>query len=141
MTGGPSIILTRKAVANETFIRKSSNLCKSIVDIDASQLYPYSSVRICPQACIRDGTTMKKHKKSSQGKIEFERLKIWSCHTYKQPDLIAKWRVTTLQVHRKKLIASVLMVFATTVRLFLKQWVVISIFALPCQEARYQTRN
>ena len=27
---------------DETFIRKSSNLCKSIVGIDASQLYPYS---------------------------------------------------------------------------------------------------
>ena len=42
MTGGPSIVFTRKVVANETFIRKSNNLCKSIVVIDASQLYPYS---------------------------------------------------------------------------------------------------
>ena len=40
--GGPSIVFTRKAVVNETFIRKSTNLCKSIVGIDASQLYPYS---------------------------------------------------------------------------------------------------
>ena len=42
VVGGPSIVLTRKSVANETFIRKSTNLCKSIVGIDASQLYPYS---------------------------------------------------------------------------------------------------
>ena len=42
MVGGPSIVFTRKAVVDETFIRKSSNLCKSIVGIDASQLYPYS---------------------------------------------------------------------------------------------------
>ena len=41
MVGGPSIVFTRKAVVDETFIRKSSNLCKSIVGIDASQLYPY----------------------------------------------------------------------------------------------------
>ena len=41
MTGGPSIVFTRNAVANETFVRKSSNLCKSISGIDASQLYPY----------------------------------------------------------------------------------------------------
>ena len=41
MVGGPSIVFTRKAVVY-TFIRKSSNLCKSIVGIDASQLYPYS---------------------------------------------------------------------------------------------------
>ena len=42
MTGGPSIVFTTKAVTFETFIRKSNNLCKSIVGIDASQLYPYS---------------------------------------------------------------------------------------------------
>ena len=42
MVGGPSIVFTRKAVVDETFIRKSSELCKSIVGIDASLLYPYS---------------------------------------------------------------------------------------------------
>ena len=42
MTGGSSIVFTRKAVVDETFIRSSSNACKSIVGIDASQLYPFS---------------------------------------------------------------------------------------------------
>ena len=42
MVGGPSIVFTRKAVVDETFKRKSSNLCKPIVGIDASQLYHYS---------------------------------------------------------------------------------------------------
>ena len=42
LVGGPSIVFTRKAVVDETFIRKPSNLCKSIVGNDASQLYPYS---------------------------------------------------------------------------------------------------
>ena len=42
VVGGPSIAFTRKAFVDETFIRKSTNLCKSIVAIDASQLYPYS---------------------------------------------------------------------------------------------------
>ena len=42
MVGGPSIVFTRKTVVDETFIRKSSNLCKSIVGINASQLYPNS---------------------------------------------------------------------------------------------------
>ena len=36
MTDGPSIVITRKAVANKTFIRKSNNLCKSMVGVDAS---------------------------------------------------------------------------------------------------------
>ena len=39
---GPSIIFTQKAVVDETFIRKSTSLCKSIVSIDASQLYSFS---------------------------------------------------------------------------------------------------
>ena len=42
MFGGPSIVVWRKAVVDETFILKSTNLCKSIVGRDASQLYPYS---------------------------------------------------------------------------------------------------
>ena len=48
MVGGPSIVFTRRAVVDETFIRKSSNLCKSIVGIDASQLYPYSMCQPMP---------------------------------------------------------------------------------------------
>ena len=42
MVGGPSIVFTPKAIVDETFIRDSRNICKSIVGIDASQLYPYS---------------------------------------------------------------------------------------------------
>ena len=42
MTGGPSIVFTRKTVANETYIRKSNNLYKSIVGSGANQLYSFS---------------------------------------------------------------------------------------------------
>ena len=48
MVGGSSIVFARKAVVNETFIRKSSNLFKSIVGIDAGQLYPYSMCQPMP---------------------------------------------------------------------------------------------
>ena len=48
MVGGPFIIFTRKAVVVKTFIRKSSNLCKSIVGIDASQLYSHSRCQPMP---------------------------------------------------------------------------------------------
>ena len=48
MTGGPSIVFTRKTDVDETFIRDSSNVCKSIVGIDASQLYPYSMCQDMP---------------------------------------------------------------------------------------------
>ena len=48
MVGAPSIVFTRKAVVDELFIRKSSNLCKTLVGIDASQLYPYSMCQPMP---------------------------------------------------------------------------------------------
>ena len=48
VVGGPSIVFTRKTVVDETFGRKSANICKSIVGIDASQLYPYSMCQPMP---------------------------------------------------------------------------------------------
>ena len=48
MTGGPCIVFTRKAVVDETYIRKSSNVCKSIVGIDASQLYSFTMCQDMP---------------------------------------------------------------------------------------------
>ena len=42
MVGVPAIVFSRKIVVDESFIRKSTNLCESIVGIDASQLYTYS---------------------------------------------------------------------------------------------------
>ena len=42
VVGGSYIVFTRKAVVDETFIRKSANICKSIGGIDASQLCPNS---------------------------------------------------------------------------------------------------
>ena len=48
MVGGPFIVFTRKTVVDETFIRNSRNICKSIVGIDASQLYPYSVCQPMP---------------------------------------------------------------------------------------------
>ena len=48
MVGGPSIVFTRKVVVDETFIRNSGNICKSIVGIEASQFYPYSMCQPMP---------------------------------------------------------------------------------------------
>ena len=48
MTGRLSIVFTRKTVLDKTFIRNSSNVCKSIVGIDVSQLYPYSMCHDMP---------------------------------------------------------------------------------------------
>ena len=48
VVGGPSIVFTRKAVFDEIYIRKSKDLCKSFVGIDASRLYPYSMCQPMP---------------------------------------------------------------------------------------------
>ena len=40
-SGGPSIVFTLKTVVDETFIRKSANICNSFVGSDSSQLYLY----------------------------------------------------------------------------------------------------
>ena len=53
MVGGPSIVFTRKAVVDETFIRKSSNLCKSIGGIDVCQFYPYSMCQPMPTGLFK----------------------------------------------------------------------------------------
>ena len=52
VVGGPSIVFTRKVVVDETFIPKSTNICKSIVGIDASQLYPYSMCQPMPTGLL-----------------------------------------------------------------------------------------
>ena len=48
MVGGPSIVFTRTAVVDKTFIRNSESICKSIVGIDANQLYPYTMCQPMP---------------------------------------------------------------------------------------------
>ena len=48
VVGRASIVFTRKPVFDETFILKSTNICKYIVGIDASQLYPYSMCQLMP---------------------------------------------------------------------------------------------
>ena len=55
VVGGPSIVFIRKAIVDETFIRKSTSICKSIVGIDASQLYPYSMCQPMPTGLYMRG--------------------------------------------------------------------------------------
>ena len=47
-TGGPSIVFTRKAVVDQTFIRRSKNISKAIVGIDASRLCLFSMCQAMP---------------------------------------------------------------------------------------------
>ena len=107
MVGGPSIILTRKAVVDESFIRKSSNLCKSNVGIDASQLYPYSMCQPMPtQLYTRweyDSETKKFTARQNKSR-SFENM-VMSYFQQIRPECKIESNITTGR--QKKLIASV----------------------------------
>ena len=79
MTGGPSIVFTRKAVVDQTYIRNSENICKSIVGIDASQLYPFQCVKKCQQGSTHDRSSTQILKNSNLEPINLEHLRTWSC--------------------------------------------------------------
>ena len=55
VVGGPSIGFTRKAVVDETFIRKSANKCKSIKKLISANYTPTRRVNPCPPDFIRFG--------------------------------------------------------------------------------------
>ena len=48
VVGGPSIVFTCKVIADRNFIRKSTDIWKSIVGIDANQPYPNSMCQPMP---------------------------------------------------------------------------------------------
>ena len=107
MVGGPSIVFTRKAVVDETFIRKSSNLCKSIVGIDASQVYPYSMCQLMPTGLYTRWSTILKPRDSQLAKTNPAPLRKWFCRIFNKVNQSAKLRVMLLLVDKRKLIASV----------------------------------
>ena len=73
---------------------------------------------------------MKKHKNSSQGKVEFVLLKEWSLPVFKQPDHNLKLKATTRQELRKNLIASVFMGIVTVLRHFWSNGILFSFLFL-----------
>ena len=107
MVGGPSIVFKRKAVVDENFIRKSSNLCKSIVGIDASQLYPYSMCQPLPTGLYTrweyDSETKRFTARQNKSR-SFENMVL---SYFQKVAQIAKLRVISLLVDKRKLIPSV----------------------------------
>ena len=81
----------------ETFIRKSSNLCKSIVGIDASQLYPYSMCQPMPTGLYTrwkyDSET--KRFTARQNKSRFSENMVLSYFQQSGPDCKIDSNVTT----------------------------------------------
>ena len=128
VVGGPSIVFTRKAFVDETFIRKSTNICKSIVGIDASQLYPYSMCQPVPTGLYTrwdiDSETGRISPRQNKTR-SFENL-VKSYFQGTRPDCKIESFYTTGR--QKKLIASVLMGFVLIAILCLKQCVAFTTF-------------
>ena len=107
MVGGPSIVYTHKAVVDQTFIRKSSDLCKSIAGIDASQLCPYSRCQPVPIGLYTrweyDSETKRLTARQNKSR-SFENM-VLSYFQQSRPDCKNESNVTTGR--QKKLIASV----------------------------------
>ena len=77
MTGGSSIVFTRKAVVDGTFIRKSLIVCISIFGVDASQLYPFSICQEMPTGLYKRyefETDMQKFKARHNRTRNFEKI-------------------------------------------------------------------
>ena len=112
VVGGLSNVFTRKAVVDETFIRKSANLCKRNVGIDACQLYPYS---MCPPMTtglyarwnFHSGTSRFTPRQNKKTRSLKNMVMSYSQRT--RPEW--KLKASLQQSDRIKLIASVLMGF------------------------------
>ena len=116
VVGGPSIVFTRKTVVDETLIQKSTNLCKTNVGIDASQLYTYSMCQLMPTGPY---TRLDFDSESSRfNKTRPAALEIWSCPFSNKQDQNVKLKASLQQADRRKLTASVLMGFVPIGTLF-----------------------
>ena len=126
MLGDPSIVFERKAVVCETFVRKSTTLCKSILGIDASQLYPYSMCQPMPTGLYTRWNCDSESQKSCLGRTKHALSKIWSLLNFNKIVRNVRLKAMLELVDKIRLIASVSVEFVTIVTLSLKQWVVIS---------------
>ena len=121
VVGGPSVVFTRKVVVYETFIRMSTNICKSIVGIPANYT-PTRCVNPCPAVFIRVWISIQKPVDSNLDKTRPVAFKTWSCLIFNEQDLIVKLRASTVQADKRKKTASMFMGLVLIAVLCLKQW-------------------
>ena len=122
VVGGPSIVFTRKAVVDESFMRKSTNICKSIVGIDASQLYLYSMCQpmLTGLYSCWDIDSEISRFKPRQNKTRSLEFMVMSYFQRTRPDCKIESCYTTGRL--KKIDRFMLMGFVLIATLCLKQW-------------------
>ena len=141
IVGGPSIVFTRQAVVDETSVWKSTNICKSIVGIEASQLYHYSVFQPISPKITRLGNLIPSQVDSHLDKTGLAVLKRWSCVILKELHQNVKLKASLQQSIRSKLIASVFMGFVLIATLCMKPWVARTTFIFVTKSAHQSLRR
>ena len=124
VVGGPFNVFTRRAVVDQIFVRKSANICKSIVGVDASRLYPYSMCQPMPTGLY---TRWDFDSKTSRFTFRLNKTRSFEnivMSFSNEQDQNVKLKASLQQAYRRKLTVSVLMGFVLTATLCLKPWVV-----------------
>ena len=124
------MVFTRKAYVGEISIRKSTNICKSIVGTDASQLYPFSAcqhkftglITLCDLDPDTSSFAPRQHKTRS-----FENM-VMSYFQRTRP--VCRIESCYTKSRRQKLTTSVLIAFFLIATLCLKLWVAFITFLL-----------
>ena len=141
VVGDPSIVFTRKAVVDEIFVRKSTNICKSIFGIDTSQLYSYLMCQPMPTGLYTRrglGRETSRFTPQQNGTRSFENMVI-IYFIKKEP--IVKLEAYMQQADRKKLTAVALMVVDSIATLHLKPWAALISFPLVQRFGRLSLRR
>ena len=122
MVGDPAIVFTRKTVVDETFKRNSRNIWKFLLALTQASFVPILCVSPCQQDYTRDENMTQNPIGLNLNKTNPETLRTWLCHFSNDQELTVKWRVSTPQELRRRLIVSRQMVFAHIVVLCLRLW-------------------
>ena len=102
MMGGPFIVFTREAVVGETKIRFPDKLCKTIIGIDASQLYPSSMCQEIPTGLYTRWEMDAELRNLHPFRMDVDALKIWRWIISKILDLNVQLKVSTLPENKTK---------------------------------------
>ena len=124
MVGRPSIVFTRKAVVDQTQIRNSTNVCKSIVRTDVNQRYPYSICQLWLQDYTQDMSLIQICKSSIPVRTNPEISKIGLCRTFNEWIRTPELRTFTQHDFKKRVTVSIQMGSKNIATQCLKQWVV-----------------
>ena len=116
----------------KSLFENQKNLCKSIVGIDASQLYPYSMCQDMPTGLYTRWDYNKETQKfkARQNRVRTFENMVMSYFQATRTQCKIESYYTTGKQKQKKMIALLLMVIATIIRLSLKQWLLFPFLSL-----------